>query len=201
MKLDHDGPLDSYELTAASKLAAVIIVSGRPYRNSAAACAVLFTDEQMAGGEVMKRIAAMVVVFMAGGLLAGCQGGTGTVNAGPVSKALSPLAGKWTGKSDMKGNDLDKFANSVAGGPLTGPSSMQLNADGTGFLKVADQPERPISWKQEGDRVILEPRGVEGTSDAKTTNLGGPWVGRLSTDRDTIVIDMEKVKVTLNRSS
>jgi hypothetical protein len=139
-------------------------------------------------------VAAVIAV-----LLAGCNGGPSAVNAGPVERALAPLAGRWTGKSDVKGNDLDKFANSVAGGPLTGPSSMTLQADGTGFLKVADQPERPISWKQEGGRLLLEQRSVTDTTTSNSSVANGPWVGQLSADKKTVVIDMEKVKVTLSR--
>src|SRR5438552_1959311 len=144
----------------------------------------------------MKRGFLFLTITMAGWALGGCTN-DGRLNASSSQIVSAPLAGTWTGKSDMKGNDLDKFANSIAGGPLTGASSLTLNTDGTGFLKVADQPERPISWKQEGDRVILEARGVRGSPDANTAQTGGPWVGQLSADRKTIVIDMEKVKVTL----
>jgi hypothetical protein len=146
----------------------------------------------------MRRLSQLAAAaVMAAWTLAGCSNG-GKVDAGPVAKALSPLAGKWTGKSEVKGGDLAKFANSVAGGPLTGPSSLTLDSDGTGYMKVADGPERPISWKQEGDRVIIETRGVEGASD-KHADSDGPWVGHLSNDRRTMTIDMQKAKVILSQ--
>ena len=93
--------------------------------------------------------------------------------------------------------------NSAAGGPLTGPSSLTLNGDGAGYLKVADLPERPISWKQEGDRVIPETRHVGAANrPSETDGTGtGPWVGRLLENRSTMVIDMEQVKVTLNQQA
>ena len=138
----------------------------------------------------------LLAVMLAALTLAGCNSG-GRVNAGTAAPGFSPFVGTWTGKSEVKGGDLQKFANSVAGGPLTGPSSMTLNSDGTGFLKVADSPERPIAWKQEGDRLILQPSGVNGPSDAKPDS-GGPWVAKWSNDDRTWTIDMEKMRVILN---
>lgn len=142
----------------------------------------------------MGRITILAALALA--LLPGCSD-SGQVNAGSPKPGFSPVIGKWTGKSEVKGGDLQKFANSVAGGPLTGPSSMTLNSGGTGFLKVADRPEIPISWKEEGDRLVLQPSGVNGPSDAKAGS-GGPWVAKWSNDARTWTIDMEKVKVILD---
>src|SRR5438067_11035021 len=155
----------------------------------------------------MKRRPMLVTALLMGFLLSACSlRSANTVNAGSNILTASPLIGSWTGKSDIKGSDLDKFANSIAGGPLTGPSSMTLNADGTGFLKVADQPERPISWKAEGDKVILQGRSIgaahgQDTSQTERADADGPWVGTLGVDRKSMVIDMGKVKVTLNHPS
>src|SRR5437870_5511112 len=100
---------------------------------------------RFSGSEVrMKRGFLFLTITMAGWVLGGCTN-DGRLNASSSQIVSAPLAGIWTGKSDMKGNDLDKLANSWAGGPLTGASSLTLNPDTTGFLKVADQPERPIS--------------------------------------------------------
>lgn len=152
--------------------------------------------------------AAALLALFALAPLAGCNGGgTGSkVNAGPVSAALSPLVGEWSGKSDMKDKGVGTFVNSIEGGPLTGPSSLTLNADGTGFLKVADQAEKPITWKQEGDKVTLQAATQsEGQNSGKaqkpsqTAGGVGPWVATLSNDKKTLTIDMEKVKVTLHR--
>jgi hypothetical protein len=127
---------------------------------------------------------------------AGCRSGGG-VSAGSPAPAVSPIVGKWSGKSEVKGGDLQKLANSAAGGPLTGPSSMTLNSGGTGFLKVADRPEVPISWKEEGDRLILSLRGADGDG-ASSPSTNGPWVAKWSSADRTWTIDMEKVKVILN---
>ncbi len=145
----------------------------------------------------MRRIAILAAALAWSWILAGCDNG-GDVDAGAVRAWFSPFVGTWTGKSEVKGGVLAKLANSAASGPLTGPSSMTLNSSGAGFLKVADQPERPISWKQEGDRLVLQPSGVNGASDAKAGS-GGPWVARWSNDNRTWTIDMEKIKVTFDR--
>jgi hypothetical protein len=140
--------------------------------------------------------AGMLAVLFTTIILFGCSN-AGSVNAGSAAPGFSPVFGTWTGKSEVKGGDLAKFANSVAGGPLTGPSSMTLNQGYTGFLKIADRPERPIVWKQEGDRLILQPSGVNGPSDAKAGS-GGPWVAKWSNENRTWTIDMDKVKVILD---
>lgn len=129
-------------------------------------------------------------------LLPGCSN-SGQVNAGSTKADVSPVVGTWTGKSEVKGGDLQKFANSVAGGPLTGPSSLTLLQGGTGFLKVADRPQIPIAWKEEANRLIIQPSGVNGPSDVKAGS-GGPWVAEWSNDTHTWTIDMDKVKVILD---
>jgi hypothetical protein len=147
----------------------------------------------------MKSRALTLVGIVALFAMAGCSpDGAPTVSAGSPSALISPLAGKWSGKSEVKGGDLQKLLNSAAGGPLTGPSTLTLSAGGTGFLKVADKPERPISWKQEGKKILVETRAI--SSDAGS-QPGGQWVGTVSEDNRTMTIDMEDVKVVLSKVS
>lgn len=136
-------------------------------------------------------VAGLLVTFC----FCGCSNTSG-VSAGSPPPILSPLAGKWEGKSDVKGGDLAKALNGLAGGPLTGHSTLTLNSDGTGFLKVADKPERPISWKQEGEKVVISTREAGATSDSAGKDT---WVGTLSGDKKSMTIDMEDVKVTLSK--
>lgn len=138
------------------------------------------------------------LAFIFGCALSGCNGGAPSRGQAPLSAATSPLGGVWAGQSDMKDQGLGSFANAVAGGPLTGPSQLRLDANGTGFLKVADRPERPVSWKAEDGKVIIETRDIEDGGSANDEE-GGPWVGTLSDDDRTMRIDMEKVIVTLHR--
>ena len=126
---------------------------------------------------------------------AGCDNrGTPTIIAGSPPPILSPLAGKWTGDSEVKGGDLAKALNSLAGGPLTGPCALTLNSDGTGYLKVADKAERPITWKQDGEKVLIDIR----PADSATEPLPS-WVGTISRDGKNMTIDMEDVKVKLSK--
>jgi len=115
--------------------------------------------------------------------------------AGPPT-LLSPLAGKWAGKSDMKDKGIDTFINSIKGGPLTGPSYLTLKPDGTGYLQVGDKRDRPILWKQDDQNVII--RRNPDDEGGKDSGLGGgPWVGSVSEDGKTMHVDMSKVRLTL----
>ena len=95
----------------------------------------------------------------------------------------------------MKGGDLAKALNGLAGGPLTGHSTLTLNSDGKGFLKVADKPEIPVAWKQEGQKLVIETRGSSDDSN-KPKNT---WVGTLSDSNRALTIDMEDVTVKLSK--
>jgi hypothetical protein len=131
--------------------------------------------------------------------LAGCNdAGSPTINAGSPATLISPLAGKWSGKSEVKGGDVAKALNSLAGGPLTGPSSLTLNSDGTGYFKVADKAERPITWKQDGEKLLIQARRVD--EDA-SSEAGAVWVGTVSGDGKYLTIDMEEVKVRLSKNT
>jgi hypothetical protein len=96
----------------------------------------------------------------------------------------------------MKDKGIDTFVNSIEGGPLTGPSYLTLKSDGTGFLQVGDKRDRPILWKQDEGNVII--RRNPDDPDGKDSGLGGgPWVGSVSKDGDTMHVDMKKVRLTL----
>ena len=138
------------------------------------------------------------LVLLAAVAVGGCSQ-RGGVSAGSLAAAVSPLSGKWEGKSEVKGGDLDKLANSVSGGPLTGPRSMTLNPDGTGFLEITDKSEQPVSWRQEGDHDILEVRHISDNTNGDHEDHGGPWVGRLSDDNRTMTIEMDKARVILRK--
>ncbi|MCC6728688.1 MAG: hypothetical protein IT208_05040 [Chthonomonadales bacterium] len=124
-------------------------------------------------------IAGLALIF--GCALSGCNGGAPSRGQAPLSAAESPLGGVWTGQSDMKDQGLGFLANAVAGGPLTGPSRLRLDVKGTGFLKVADRPEQPISWKAEDGKVTIKTRDIE-DGDSAEDEEGGPWSGTLSDD-------------------
>jgi hypothetical protein len=144
-----------------------------------------------------------IAVLLVGLCLSGCNSGGPAVSSPSTSLLPSPLAGKWTGKSDMKDDGLTGIANVLAGNPLAGPSSVILNNDGTGFMKVAQTPEQPIAWKQEGDKVIFEGRTIQSktgnSGDGQKTNSFGSCVGTLSNNSKSMKIDMGKVQVTVEK--
>jgi hypothetical protein len=130
--------------------------------------------------------------------LAGCNNnGAPTVIAGSPPAIISPLVGNWTGKSEVKGGDLAKALNGLAGGPLTGPSTLTLKADGTGYLKVADKAERPITWKQDGDKVVIEVKSAEREASSEPVTT---WIATTSSDRRFMTIDLDDVKVKLSKN-
>ena len=96
----------------------------------------------------------------------------------------------------MKDKGIDTFVNSIQGGPLTGPSYLTLNSDGTGFLQVGDKRDRPITWKPDEKDVIIK-RSADDTRGADSGLGDGPWVGTVSEDGKTIQVDMARVRLTL----
>jgi hypothetical protein len=150
--------------------------------------------------------AAVAAVFCT--ILVGCEATPTTTTGGAPSirVALSPLAGTWSGKSDLKDKGLGSFQNALGRDQLTGPSSATLSADGTGFVKASDQPERPVTWRAEGEKVLFEPRSTGDATapppagDDPVAGSGG-FVGTLSEDRKTLVLDLPKVTVTLRRKA
>lgn len=144
----------------------------------------------------------IVLVALWMSFLAGCSNQVSpTTQVSPITtKALSPLVGKWTGEAKLAtGNDLTKIANALSGNEMTGASRLTLNADGTGFMKVAKRPERPITWKQDGQKVILAETGNAKHNDTtgETSESMQSYVGTLSDDGTALTIDMGKVKVKL----
>ena len=112
-------------------------------------------------------------------------------------------AGTWTGLvKPGNGPVSDLIANA-----MKGPSDLTLNPDGTGFLKISGVPEEPISWKQEGDKLILQSRPLSSSQAAPgglITVNSVPLqilVGTLSQDGNTLRIDLGQVSLDMNRSS
>lgn len=138
------------------------------------------------------KVLLLVVALLAAVFSAGCS--TGLPQDGPrampiSASSISPLAGKWVGQAKLAtGSDITKIKNALSGDKMTGDSNLTLNADGTGFLKVAKHKEEPISWKQEGQKVLL-------TKDADTS-----YVGTMAEDGRSMTIDMGEVKVELTRT-
>jgi hypothetical protein len=131
--------------------------------------------------------------------IAGCN--TSSVEVGDKKIPLpTTIAGTWTGEAKLNtGSDLVKIENKLSGDKMTGDSKLTLNGDGTGFMKVAKGAEQPVTWKQEGPKVIVEKRSIE--EKTKSPDSEGPYVATLSEDKKTMTFDMGNVKVVLSKSS
>jgi hypothetical protein len=141
-------------------------------------------------------------------LLAGCapQTNSGTPPATSIAlPAVSPLVGNWTGEAKLTtGSDLTKLANALTGDQMTGASKLTLQANGTGYLKVAKSPERPITWRQDGKRVVLE--GAVGKTDASgnkssSDKSDNTFVGTLTESGTSMTIDLGQAKVSLTKEA
>ena len=96
------------------------------------------------------------------------------------------------------------LAQGMLGDHVSGPSTLSLKGDGTGFLKIAATPERPIAWTQEGNKVILRSREEDRPKPdpAKERNEDsddGPIVGTLSEDGKTLTLDLGLFTVALTQ--
>lgn len=147
------------------------------------------------------------VLGMALGLfVGGCgpQTSSGTPPVTPISMpAVSPLVGSWAGEAKLTtGSDFTKLANELTGNQLTGKSKLTLQANGTGYLKVAKSPERPITWRQDGKRIVIEVSGATGGSDSTKSEAksDGPVIGTVSESGKDMTIDLGRAKVMLTKS-
>jgi len=133
-------------------------------------------------------------------MLVGC--GSNSISSGhfvsPIGfqAAPSPLVGAWTGKSKVStSNGLMGMAMAIAGAQLEGPSTLTLNPNGKGYLKVAKTAERPIEWSQDGTKLVLT--NVAKYSAKTTPEKSDPVVATLSDDAKMMTIDLGQVTVTL----
>jgi hypothetical protein len=73
------------------------------------------------------------------------------------------------------------------------PATLTLKNDGTGYLKIPNAPERAITWKMDGERIVLS-----GMQDNKTGS-DSSIVGRLSEDKKTLTFDLGPVKFDMKK--
>ena len=147
----------------------------------------------------MRTVTVLSSTFLAVVCLAGCavfQGPAVGDWSGPVS--ASPSAG---GLGALAAG----FATAAIGNT---PATLTLKSDGTGYLKLPTAPERPVTWKADGDRVLLFVR-KEGDADkggAILTSGRSPspedaLIGRLSEDKKTLTFDLGPVQVAMTKPS
>ncbi|HTE21072.1 MAG TPA: hypothetical protein VK689_22120 [Armatimonadota bacterium] len=110
----------------------------------------------------------------------------------------SPLVGTWTVTAQLTlppNNPAMALAGAMAGPQA---STLVLNPDGTGTFRVAGLAERAVTWKEEGDRVVLRNQaGAKASSNAPAA--GGDVVGNLSSDKQTLTVTLSVATATLKK--
>lgn len=109
----------------------------------------------------------------------------------------SPLVGTWSGTAQVTlppNNPAMALAGAMAGPQA---SSLVLNPDGTGTFRVANLAERAVTWKDEGNRVVL--RDQAGAKAGGNAPASGDVVGTLSSDKQTLTVTLSKATATLKK--
>jgi len=115
----------------------------------------------------------------------------------------SPAVGDWSGKmtASPQGGMVGALATGMTAMMGGDPSAkLTLKSDGTGYLKVMAAPESTITWKADGDRILLS-----GMSDPATKTASPapdePIIGRLSDDKKTLTFDLGPVQFSLAKAT
>ncbi len=119
--------------------------------------------------------------------------------------ASNRYVGTWSGtvQASQKsgGGILGDLAAALGQAALGGQATLTLKLGGTGYLKIGSMPERAITWKADGDKVILSGASASGTETDKSTGVSGELVGTLSSDGQTLTLDLGPVSVALAKKT
>ncbi|MBC8134541.1 MAG: hypothetical protein H8F28_01470 [Fibrella sp.] len=139
----------------------------------------------------MMRLSALVATASCAFLLVGC------------SLMQSPAVGDWSGKmsaapqSGMIGAFATGMTTMMAGEPS---ASLTLKSDGTGYMKVMTAPEQAITWKADGDRILLYGMGETPKGNASPAP-DEPIIGKLSEDKKSLMFDLGPVRFNLAKKA
>ncbi len=140
---------------------------------------------------MMLRYSALLASVSCALLLTGC------------SLMQSPAVGEWSGKmtaapqSGVMGALATGMTSAMGGDPS---ATLTLKSDGTGYLKVMTAPERPITWKADGERILLTGMSQDKNQSASSSS-SEPIVGKLSEDKKTMTFDLGPVQFSLNKTA
>lgn len=110
----------------------------------------------------------------------------------------SPAVGEWTGTmtANPQGGAIAQMGAGMLGAMGSATADLTLKADGTGYARAMGAPERPITWKMDGDRVL-----IFGANAGKNANPSDAMVARLSEDKRTLLLDMGPIQVNLQKKT
>ncbi|MBC7805208.1 MAG: hypothetical protein H7145_03560 [Akkermansiaceae bacterium] len=119
------------------------------------------------------------------------------------SLVRSPAVGEWSGKMTAapQSGMIGAFATGMTAAMGGDPSaSLTLKSDGTGYMKVMTAPEQAITWKADGERILLY--GMEKPSKAEASPAPEePIIGKFSEDKKSLVFDLGPVQFNLAKKA
>lgn len=139
----------------------------------------------------MVRFATLVATVSCTFLLVGC------------SLMQSPAVGEWSGKmaaspqSGVMGALATGMSTAMGGDPT---ANLTLKSDGTGYLKVMSAPEQAITWKVDGERVLLYGMSAPSKNTSQPAS-SEPIIGKLSEDKKSLMFDLGPVQFNLAKKA
>lgn len=80
-------------------------------------------------------------------------------------------------------------------------STLTLDPDGKGFLKMSVAPEQAITWTvEDGNLVLHHADGAGGGNGSIPPSANGNLVGHLSSDRQTLTVDLGPLSMEMHRA-
>lgn len=104
----------------------------------------------------------------------------------------SPVVGTWIGKIEIdneekSGGLLGIMVKELVGEiDQSGPCTLNMRNDGTGFLKLGKNPERPITWTLNEDKVTIR-RDSSGKDQSKSGDV--LVVATIAADKQSITLE------------
>ena len=148
-------------------------------------------SDRRRGIEIMRTVTALSAAFGVVFCAAGC------------TAFQSPAVGDWQGTMSASpgagglGALAIGFAAAATGNT---PANLTLKNDGTGYLKLPTAPERPMTWKMDGDRVLLFVRRDAASTPASGNNASDTaLVGKLSEEKKTLTFDLGPVQFAMTK--
>ena len=117
----------------------------------------------------------------------------------------APAVGTWAGavkvgsSAPATPDNPMGMATMMLGSMLNGPCTLQLNAGGKGFIKIASLPERPIDWSEQEGKIILRADEPPPANPSNAPAQNNSIVGTLTPDKQTMTLDFGVASAELKK--
>ena len=145
----------------------------------------------------MKQNSALLATLACTLIVAGC------------SLLQSPAVGDWSGTmtASPQGGVIGAIATGFVTAVTGNSASLSLRADGTGYVKMMSAPEQQITWKADGDRVLIY--GIDTASNKEDATISpspnapksDAVIARFSDDKKTLTVDAGSVQFSLAKQA